>query len=147
MPELLCMQTIFHNASAAAYDILGCCLWCLVLGTPNLEARWNTNWVCREVIVHFLRTISCKGILPVYFNFLIFSLCTLGWLDAQLWCRRTSILTTRYSCAGSGTSYLCELVWRRFLGMDIWSTHALAPSIEKGSKSSLVHFLRSCLIW
>ena len=43
------LQAVLHNASVAAYDILGCCLWCVVPRAPKSKTWRNTDWICREV--------------------------------------------------------------------------------------------------
>lgn len=58
-PKVFLLQAVLYKASAATYDILGCCLWCVVPGAPKSETWGDSHRVCREVkLLRFYVVIS-----------------------------------------------------------------------------------------
>lgn len=57
-PRVLILQAIFYYAFGLPNDILGCCLWCLVLRTSIFKAWGNSYWIRREVASVSLLSLS-----------------------------------------------------------------------------------------
>lgn len=49
MSYMSLVQAVLYNASTATHDILGCCLWCVVLGASKSETWRDAHRIRREV--------------------------------------------------------------------------------------------------
>lgn len=105
-------KAIFHNAFGAPYDIMGCGMRCMVSGTTISKARRDIYWICWKVPVVTIQLIPN--------------------IISEDWIKPFSCVYFRQS-AELGTWSLFELVLRRSLGMDIWSTSAQVLSLQNAS--------------